>query len=201
EHHPGNEREWRLQHKPVVKAMQAEADADLDVRWRRYERVRDRQEREESKRTRYRLEQCDLLRDLVELAAKERAMYELENGKDQCMTSLKLALANLGMWVRERWFPPSYAHATWSRLLPFFRLPGCVSWGPDRVEIELQVFNDRHLNRDLATLCARLNGADLRLPDGHTLQVGLNSQTHLPAETISARWPESRLLGRWSELP
>jgi hypothetical protein len=40
EHDQGNEREWRLQHKPVVKAMQAEADADLDMRWRRYEQVR-----------------------------------------------------------------------------------------------------------------------------------------------------------------
>ena len=86
EHDRGNEREWRLQHKPVVKAMQAEADADLAERWRRYERVRDRQEREATKYTRYCLEQCDLLGSLAELAAKERAMYELENGKDQCMT-------------------------------------------------------------------------------------------------------------------
>src|SRR5262249_31151559 len=77
EHDWGDEREWRLQHKPVVKAMQAEADADLDARWRRYERVRDRQDREATKRTRYRLEQCDLLRALAELAANERAMYEL----------------------------------------------------------------------------------------------------------------------------
>ena len=49
-------------------------------------------------------------------------MYELENGKDQCMTVLKLVLANLGMWVREHWFPSSYFHATWPRLLPFFHL-------------------------------------------------------------------------------
>src|SRR5215472_9720569 len=46
EHDRGDEREWRLQHKGVVKAMQAEADADLDARWRRYERVRDREDRE-----------------------------------------------------------------------------------------------------------------------------------------------------------
>jgi hypothetical protein len=38
EHDLGDEREWRLQHKPVVKAMQAEADADLDARWRRRSR-------------------------------------------------------------------------------------------------------------------------------------------------------------------
>jgi hypothetical protein len=82
EHDRGDEREWRLQHKPVVKAMQAEADADLDARWRRYERVRDRQDREATKYTQYCLEQCDLLRALKELATKERAMHELENGKD-----------------------------------------------------------------------------------------------------------------------
>jgi hypothetical protein len=39
-------------------------------------------------------------RALAELEAKERAMYELKDEKDQCMTVLKLALANLGMWVR-----------------------------------------------------------------------------------------------------
>ena len=59
EHDWGDEREWRLQHKPVVKAMQAEADADLDARWRHYERVRDREDREERKYTRYCLEQCE----------------------------------------------------------------------------------------------------------------------------------------------
>ncbi len=84
--------------------MQAEADADLDARWCRYERVRDREDREEAKYTRYCLEQCDLSRALGELAAKERAMYELGNGKDQCMAVLKLALANLGMWERRTIF-------------------------------------------------------------------------------------------------
>ena len=127
EHDLGNEWEWRLQHQPVVKAMQAEADADLDIRWHRYERVRDREDREASKYTRYCLDQCDLLGALAELEAKERPMYALQDGKDQCMTSLKLALANLGMWVRERWFPPSSARATWQRLLPFFRLPGKIT--------------------------------------------------------------------------
>ena len=64
--------------------MQAEADADLDIRWHRYERVRDREDREASKYTRYCLDQCDLLGALAELEAKERPMYELQNGKDQC---------------------------------------------------------------------------------------------------------------------
>src|SRR5215475_14071508 len=109
EYDPGNEREWRLQHKPVVKTMKAGADADLDARRRRYERVRDREERQESTYTRYCLEQCDLLRALKERKARERAMYELEDGKDQVMTCLKLALANLGRWVRDQYFPATYA--------------------------------------------------------------------------------------------
>ncbi len=169
EHDLGNEREWRLQHKPVVKAMKAEADADLDARWRRYERVRDREEREETKYTRYCLEQCDLLRALAELEAKERAMYELENSKDQVMTVLKLALANLGMWVRDQYFPATYAHATWHRLLPFFRLPGRVTEGKQTIWVELRPFNDRQLNRDLRVVCERVAATQPHLPDGRRL--------------------------------
>ena len=149
--------------------MKAEADADLDVRWRRYERVRDREDREETKYTRYCLEQCDLLRALAELEAKERAMYELENGKDQVMTVLKLALANLGMWVRAQYFPASYAHATWNRLLPFFRLPGRVTEEKQMVLVELRPFNDRQLNRDLRVVCERVAAAQPHLPDGRRL--------------------------------
>ncbi len=32
---------------------------------------------------------------------QEREMYELDNRKDQVMTVFKVALANLGMWVRD----------------------------------------------------------------------------------------------------
>jgi hypothetical protein len=35
EHDCGDEHDWRLQHKPVVRAMQAEADADLAGRFQR----------------------------------------------------------------------------------------------------------------------------------------------------------------------
>ena len=189
EHDRGDEREWRLQHQPVVKTMQAEADADLDARWRRYERVRDRQDREATKYTRYCLEQCDLLRALAELKAKERAMYELENGKDQYMTCLKLALANLGMWIRERWFPPSYTHATWLRLLPFFRLPGRIIWGTDRVEVTLQPFHDRRLTRDLAAVCAGVNAARPHLPDRRQVHLPLHGQVNLSAKAPPGSCP------------
>ncbi len=131
--------------------------------------MRDRQDREETKRTRYCLEQCDLLGALKELEAKERAMYELENGKDQCMTVMKLALANLGMWVRDQYFPATYAHATWHRLLPFFRLPGRVIEGKQVIWVELRPFNDRQLNRDLRVVCEPVTAAQPRLPDGRQL--------------------------------
>jgi hypothetical protein len=187
----GDEREWRLQHKPVVKAMQAEADADLDARWRRYERVRDREDREENKYTRYFLEQCDLLRDLAELAAKERAMFELENGKGQCMSVLKLALANLGMWVRDQYFPTPYAHATWNRLLPFFRLPGRVTERRQAVWVELHPFNDRQLNRDLRVVCERVTAAQPRLPDGRRLCLTIAGRGCLSSD--GQRWKVARL--------
>jgi hypothetical protein len=161
--------------------MKAEADADLDTRWRRYERVRDRQDREESKYTHYCLEQCDLLGALAELEAKERAMFELQDGKDQCMTVLKLALANLGMWVRTHWL----------RLLPFFRLPGRVLWGTDRVEVELQAFNDRQLTRDLESLRSRVNTAARCLPDGRRLW--LTVRCALPAAEASRNIPAAAL--------
>ena len=70
------------------------------------------------------------------------------------MTVCKIALANLVMWTRDRYLPPPYAHATWQRLVPFFRLPGRITWGAKTVEVELRPFNDRQLNRDLAVICA-----------------------------------------------
>jgi hypothetical protein len=131
--------------------------------------VRDRQDREDTKYTRYCLEQCDLLGALKELEAKERAMYELESGKDQCMTVLKLALANLGMWARDQYFPATYAHATWHRLAPFFRLPGQVIREKQTVWVEVRPFNDRQLTRDLQEVCRRIEATQPRLSDGRRL--------------------------------
>jgi hypothetical protein len=85
------------------------------------------------------------------------------------MTVCKVALTNLGMWVRDQYFPDSYAHATWQRLQVFFQLPGRIFWGRDRVEVELKPFNDRALNRDLEALCAKVAQKQPRLPDGRRL--------------------------------
>jgi hypothetical protein len=111
-----------------------------------------------------------LLRELEDLKEKERVMYELEHAKDQVMTVLKLALANLVMWTRDTYFPAAYAQATWHRLAPFFRLPGWVVWGTETVEVELRPFNDRRLNRDLEAICTQVNAQEPRLPDGRRLR-------------------------------
>ncbi len=96
-------------------------------------------------------------------------MYELNNDKDQVMTFCTVALANLGMWARDHYFPADYRHATWQRLAPFFHLPGQVTWERAWVRVELRPFNDRQLTRDLHTLCERVTAAAPRLPDGRQL--------------------------------
>jgi hypothetical protein len=45
---------------------------------------------------------------LEDLKAHERTMYELDNSKDQVMTIFKVALVNLVMWTRDRYFPATY---------------------------------------------------------------------------------------------
>ena len=137
--------------------------------WQRVYRVREKSHQESSKHERYCREQRELLRALEDLAAKERVMHELDNRKDQIMTVCKLALTNLAMWVRDRFFPSTYAHATWQRLLPFFRLPGRVQWGREVVQVEVRPFNNRQLNRDLLAVCQRVNEVQPRLPDGRIL--------------------------------
>ncbi len=151
------------------KKWKGEADAELEPLWQRVYRVQEKSHQESAKHERYCREQRELLRALADLAASERVMHELDNRKDQIMTSCKVALANLAMWVRDRFFPSTYAHATWQRLQPFFRLPGRVRWDQEMVHVELRPFNNRQLTRDLVAVCQRVNEAQPRLPDGRLL--------------------------------
>lgn len=98
-------------------------------------------------------------------------MYELDHRKVRPMTVCKVALATAAMWTRDHYFPPTYAHATWQRLVPFFRLTGWIVRQAKMVQVELRPFNDRQLNRDLAVICARVHAASPRLPDGRHLLV------------------------------
>jgi len=152
-----------------AKARKAAIDAEVATILQRAYKAHDAYCAEWDKCERYCKEQRTLLRELEDLAARERTMHEIDNGKDQVMTVMKVALANLGMWVRDQWFPATYAHATWRRLEPFFRLPGRIVYEADAVHVELRPFNDRQLNRDLAIVCAKVADAQPHLPDGHRL--------------------------------
>ena len=107
------------------------ADAEIEQYQRQQWQAYETSNREHAKCERYCREQRDLLRALEDLTTTERAMYELDNRKDQVMTVFKVALANLVMWTRDHYFPESFAHATWQRLAPFFHLPGLVVQGPN----------------------------------------------------------------------
>ncbi len=176
------EREYHARRKELV----AEVEREMGDYWQSYYRAHDRCSREYDKWQRYCREQRELLRELEDLEAGERQMYELDDSKDQVMTVLKLALANLAMWVRDNYFPPEYACATWQRLAPFFRLPGCVAGGGETVVVELRGFNDRQLNRDLASVCKRSEEWPLRLPDGRALL--LLSRTAQPSRPADQGW-------------
>lgn len=121
-----------------MKEHKAEVDAELEPlgrkEWQAYEQCN----AEFRKQERYCKEQREVLRALEDLKEQERSMYELDNRKDQVMTVCKVALANLAMWVRDSYFPPSYAQATWKRLLPFFQLPGTITYHAQMAQVELR---------------------------------------------------------------
>ena len=103
------------------------------------------------------------------------------------MTVLTLALVNLVMWTRDTYFPATYAHATWLRFVPFFRLPGQVLWGTETVEVALRPFHDRQLNLDLETVCTQVNAAQPRLPDGPRLQFRVHAHASVSKLLIGSR--------------
>jgi len=127
----------------------------------------------------YEQKQFDLLQSLEGLEKNERVMYELDNRKDHIMTVFKVALANLAMWTRDHYFPDTYAHATWDRLAPFFRLPGIIRSNQHVVSVSLRPFNNQQYNRDLHLLCQLVNQKQLHLPDGRLLQFSLLSSASL----------------------
>ena len=153
----------------VMQALRVETQAEMDGLNQQIWRASEAGDTEYRKQERYCKEQREVLRALEELAAHAPQMYELDDAKDQVMSVCKVALANLVLWTRDQYFPAAYAHATWQRLEPFFKLSGRVRWGPERVEVEFRQFTDRQLNRDLAALCARVGVAKPRLPDGRQL--------------------------------
>jgi hypothetical protein len=171
---------WLL--RKTIKEEKATADAEIEEYQQRQWKAYHTSNKEFAKCEKYCREQRELLRALEDLAQQEREMYELDNRKDQVMTVCKVALANLGMWVRDHYFPMQYAHASWQRLQAFFQLPGRIFWGRDRVEVELKRFNDRALNRDLEMLCVKVAEAQPRLPDGQYLLFRVQGTVILPLD-------------------
>jgi hypothetical protein len=153
----------------LIQREQLALDADLKARWQPIARAMQLSQRAFEKYQQATLRQREVLRDLETLDAHEHTMFELDNTKDHIMSVLKLMLVNLLMWTRDHFFPPDYAHATATTLLPFLRLPGRVLTFDDRVLVTLRPFNDRTLNRDLAEFCQRVNAAHLCLPTGKLL--------------------------------
>jgi hypothetical protein len=173
---------WQV--RQTIKEEKAVADAEIEEYQQRQWKAYHTSNREFAKCEKYCRGQRELLRAIEDLAQQEREMYELDNRKDQIMTVCKVALANLGQWVRDRYFPAEYAHASWHRLQPFFQLPGRIHWGTESVEVELKPFNDRTLNRDLRMLCAKVLQEQPRLPDGRRLLFKVQgvSLPHLDAQ-------------------
>ena len=160
-----------------MRERHAKVAAELDALMAPYWRATREHETEWRKIEHYCQEQRIVLRQLEDLNAREHRMYELNNDKDQVMTVCKVAMANPAMWTRDHFFPDNYAHATWKRLAPFFDLPGRVAWERATVRVELRLFNDQQLTRDLHTLCARVNAQAPHLPDGRQLVVSVGVST------------------------
>ncbi|MFL5698086.1 MAG: hypothetical protein ACJ797_13430 [Ktedonobacteraceae bacterium] len=153
----------------TIKEEKAVADAEIEQYQQRHWKAYHTSNQEFAKCERYCRQQRELVRAIEDLAKEERSMYELDNRKDQIMSVCQVALANLGLWVRDHYFPAEYAHASWHRLQAFFQLPGRVQWGAEGVTVELKPFNDRALNRNLEMLCTNVAKAQPLLPDGRRL--------------------------------
>src|SRR5712691_886084 len=105
----------------------------------------------------------------------------------------KRAAMHLAGCLPYHYFPPTYAQATWKRLLPFFQLPGTITQDATLVQVELRPFNDRMLNRDLVILCDRVNQASPRLPDGRRLSFTIRSSGCILAAQKVGKYRDSLL--------
>jgi hypothetical protein len=98
---------WLL--KKTIKEEKAIEDTEIDEYQQRQWKAYHTSNKEFSKCEKYCREQRELLRVIEDLAQQEREMYELDNRKDQIMTVCKVALASLGMCVRDQYFPADLA--------------------------------------------------------------------------------------------
>jgi hypothetical protein len=154
------------QQKAQLDERHRELDAEIEQRRQMVWLSRCEMDDEFGKAQNYAQQQCQLQRQILDLEAQFCAMFELDNRKDQLMSLFKISLANLILWTRDRFFPPTYAHATWKTLKTFFRLPGRILRTTSTCTVTLRPFNDLALTRDLLHLCHIVNAAQLKLPNG-----------------------------------
>src|SRR2546429_2459460 len=159
-----------------VKARQLAVDWEMRRRQAKLEKNAVRRQEILNKCEGYCQELRQVLRRQEDLEAQAREMYELDQAKDQIMTLFKVALANLGMWVRDQYFGESYQHCSWQRLLPFFKLGGWLTTTASEVQLELCAFNNRALLRDLEEVCRKVNADAVLLPDGRRLVVAVGKR-------------------------
>lgn len=95
--------------KQALKAKQDQIEAELEPLWQGVHRAYHNNFQEDRKVRQYALKARHLLRQLEDLEIQAHQMFELDNHKDQIMTTLRLALTNLVMWVRDQCFPQTYA--------------------------------------------------------------------------------------------
>ena len=123
---------------------------------------------------------CQQLRQVKrqqeDLETQAREMYELDHSKDQIMTLFKLALANLGMWVRDQYFGESYQHGRGPRVLPFFKWGGQITPTESEVHLAVCAFNNRALVRGLEEVCRNVNTHGATLPDGRRLVMAVGQR-------------------------
>jgi len=159
-----------------LKARQLAADWEVRQRQTKLDKNALRRQREVSNCEGYCRELRQVLRQRDDLVSQAREMYELNHAKDQLMTLFKLGLANVGMWVRDRYFGQSYQHCSWQRLWPFFTLGGWITTATSEVQLEVSVFNNRALVRDLEELYCNVNASGAPLPDGRRLVVSVGKR-------------------------
>jgi hypothetical protein len=170
-----------------VKARQLAVDWEMRQRKAKLEKNALRRQDILNKCEGYCQELRQVLRRQEDLEAQAREMYELDHAKDQIMTLFKVALANLGMWVRDQYFGESYQHCSWQRLLPFFKGSGRITTTEGEVQLEMCAFNNRDLARDVEEVCRNVNARGATLPDGRRLVMALGER--LRAHPLNAPAP------------
>ena len=159
-----------------VKARQLAVDWEMRQRKAKLEKNAVRRQALLNKCEGYCQELRQVLRRQEDLEAQAREMYELDHAKDQIMTLFKVALANVGMWVRDQYFGESYQHCSWQRLLPFFKLSGRMTTTEGEVQLEMCAFNNRDLARDVEEVCRNVNTRGAILPDGRRLVIAVGER-------------------------